>query len=370
VQVDKRTSGLLVTTATVTLASGDTDPDLTNNSATDTTLVNGRFIPDVGYSLFATGSGAGAPADVRVYDAPTGQLLYQFMPFGAAFLGGVRVATGDVNGDGREDIVVGAGPGSAPHIKVYDGRDLSELASFYAFDPAFQGGVFVAAAQLTPLPPNAPYSSPEYRRQIPFDNVVVGAGPGADPHVMVFRVDSGSAVPDTPLASFLAFDAGFRGGVRVAASKREGQFGDDLITAAGPGGPPHVKAFNRDGAMIASFLAYNPAFTGGVYVAGSTNQIITGAGVGGQAHVKTFSIITAGEMQIGETRSFLAFAGGFNGEVRVAAADRNGDLHDDLILAAGPGAGPQVTVLSGVGLTPLDSFFAYNPLFSGGVFVG
>ena len=60
----------------------------------------------------------------------------------------MRVAAGDVDGDGRADIITGAGPGGGPHVRVFSGVDLHELASFYAFDPTFAGGVSVAAGDI------------------------------------------------------------------------------------------------------------------------------------------------------------------------------------------------------------------------------
>ena len=60
------------------------------------------------------------------------------------FLGGVTVAVKDVTSDGRGDIITGAGPGGGPHVKEFDGVSGTTLGSFFAFDPAFHGGVFVA----------------------------------------------------------------------------------------------------------------------------------------------------------------------------------------------------------------------------------
>jgi hypothetical protein len=56
--------------------------------------------------------------------------------------------------------------------------------------------------------------------------------------------------------------------------------------------------------------------------------------------------------------------------VRVAAADVNGDGVADVITAAGPGGGPHVRVFDGQTNAELLSFFAYNPGFTGGVWVG
>jgi serralysin len=109
----------------------------------------------------------------------------------------VRVAAADVDGDGLADIVTGAGPGGGPHVKVFSGADGSEIRSFLAYDAAFMGGVFVAAADIdldgTP-------------------DLVTGAGAPGGPHVRVF-----SAVDGRELAGFFAYPAGFAGGVLVAA---------------------------------------------------------------------------------------------------------------------------------------------------------
>src|SRR5262249_33539975 len=120
-----------------------------------------------------------------------------------------------------------------------------------------------------------------------------------------------------------------------------------------------------------SFMAYCPSFTGGVYVAaGDLNgdgwaDIVTGAGAGGGPHVEVFSG-QDGTLVL----SFLAFAPGFTGGARVGTVDVNGDGRADIIAGAGPGGGPEVRVFSGAGGAVLWEFFAYDPGFLGGVFVG
>ncbi len=58
------------------------------------------------------------------------------------------MATGDVNGDGTPDIITGAGPGGGPHVRAFNGLNGADLASFFAFDPTYTGGVLVAGGNV------------------------------------------------------------------------------------------------------------------------------------------------------------------------------------------------------------------------------
>jgi uncharacterized protein (TIGR03118 family) len=316
-----------------------------------------RANPDVSY--FAVGADAGGPPEVKVFDARTGNLKFDFMAYSSDVRGGVRVAVGDVDGDGVPDIVTAAGPGGGPHVKVFSGKDGSLLRSFFAYDASFFGGVFVAVGDTN---------------GDGFGDIITGADAGGGPHVKVF-----SGKDNSLLLSFFAYDPTFFGGVRVASGDVNADGFDDIITGAGPGGAPHVKVFNgRDGSLRTSFFAFNASssqfFTGGVYVgSGDINgdgfaDVIVGAGAGGGPHVQVFSPRN-GSLVL---RSFFAYDASFRGGVRVATIpDVNNDGNDEVVTGAGPGGGPHVQVFDdGNGMASLDSFFAYNATFFGGVFVG
>jgi FG-GAP-like repeat len=145
-----------------------------------------------------TGLDAGGAPQVSVFDVAKTAQLASFFAYAPTFSGGVRVATGDVNGDGVADIVTGAGPGGGGHVKVFDGNTGVMVHSFFAFDPAFQGGVFVAAGDLT---------------GDGTADIVVGADAGGGPHVKAF--DGGTL---DLLDSFFAFSPNFSGGVFAGGS--------------------------------------------------------------------------------------------------------------------------------------------------------
>ncbi|MBP3954784.1 VCBS repeat-containing protein [Gemmata sp. G18] len=90
---------------------------------------------------------AGAGGHVKVFDGATGAKLMSFRPF-AGFSGGLSVAAADLDGDGRADLVVGAGAGaSGGHVKVFSGADGSLLRAALAFE-GFSGGVRVGTGDV------------------------------------------------------------------------------------------------------------------------------------------------------------------------------------------------------------------------------
>src|SRR5205823_851838 len=101
-------------------------------------------VTTLGHAEIIAGAGPGGGPNVKVLDSATLQEVQSFFPFDPNFRGGVSVAAADVTGDGKDDIVVGAGPGGGANVKVFDGSTFEESQSFFAFDPKFRGGVNVA----------------------------------------------------------------------------------------------------------------------------------------------------------------------------------------------------------------------------------
>jgi hypothetical protein len=105
--------------------------------------VNGDSDSDI-----ITGTGVGGGPRVVVFDGQTGDVLKDFFAFGPSVRTGVRVGSGDVDDDGDDDVLVGAGPGGGPQVRAISGRTGAELASFFGDDGASRTGVHVHGQDL------------------------------------------------------------------------------------------------------------------------------------------------------------------------------------------------------------------------------
>ena len=325
-------------------------------------------------SIFAVGADAGGGPRVRVYDAVTKEVLFDQFVYDPGFTGGVRVATGDVTGDGVPDLIVAAGTGGGPHIQVFDGITFQRVASFFAYESSFRGGSFVSVGDLN---------------GDGVGDIVVGSGLGGGPLVKVFD-GTGRA-----LTAFFAYDKAFRGGVRVASGDVNGDGKDDIVTGAGPGGGPHVKVFNAsDLRILTQYFAFDPAYTGGVFVsAGDVNgdgaaDVVVGPGDNSVPQIsirdsRNGSVTPLSVFDIGVIANpdplplvdsnVLSAEGSQNtesGGIRVSVADLNASGTRQIVVSRGPGYVPRIRTYTVNPLAEAGNFLAFEPEFTGGIYVG
>jgi hypothetical protein len=336
---------------------------------------------DNGLQLLVAGTDQGTSVQVRVFDGNTHDLEYQIVPYNN-FNGGSRVATGDFNGDGFPDVVTGAGIGGGPHVRVFNGLDGTPLPftsgggdqGFFAYSTNFLGGIYVATGDVngdgyTDIITGTDADNPD------------DSDPFTAARVRVFSGAPGSG--GAMLVDILPYGS-FTGGARVSSADLNADGRDDPITAAGPGGGPHVLAYDAAdstlyssssppiSALLRNFFAYNPGFTGGVYIAaGDINgdivpDIITGPGAGGGPNVVAYSGVDQSILT-----SFFAYAPTFSAGVRVAVGDISGSGINSIVTGPGPGGASHIRTfaLDQTDLLSLCSFYAFDLGILTGFFV-
>ncbi|HVX85845.1 MAG TPA: VCBS repeat-containing protein [Phycisphaerae bacterium] len=205
-----------------------------------------------------TAPAAGGVPLVNVFDGATGRLIRSFYAYETNFRGGVNVAAGDVDHDGKADIVTGAGYGGGPRVEVFSGANNHKLYDFYAFDPSFRGGVTVAAGDLD---------------GDGHADLVVGTAFGAAGNVRAFSGATGVLQHERV--------TGYSVGVNVTTVDADGDGLMDVVATHNP-----MTSYDDGVIYKGTDFTYLPGFyfdlplrgeyapdTGGVYVAGWTDRV-------------------------------------------------------------------------------------------------
>lgn len=238
-----------------------------------------------GALVVGSDDGCNGPPWVRVLDPDSGEELSRFLAYDARFRGSVRVATGDVTGDGVAEIITAPGRNAIGEVRVFQQAlgGWAELTQYrtLAFGPGYRGGVEVAVADIDG----------------DLDNDIVTAMSIRSGMVNVFRVTPGITDPvaNAPFKSFRGAPAGTNNGVMISA---------------------------------------------GDYILGGPAEIAVGTNSGTRALVRVFDV--SGTPTV--VRSFKPFANNFRGGVTLSTADYDGNGSLDLIVGAGLNGGSRVEV--------------------------
>ena len=155
-----------------------------------------------------TGTDNGGGPQIRIFNAQGRLINPGFFAYATNFRGGVNVAIGDLNGDGINEIIAGAGFTGGPHIRVFnkDGKLINP--GFFAYSPSFRGGVNVAVGDIN---------------GDGIDEIITGAGRTGGPHIRIWDKNG------RMLSEFFAFTARSNAGVRVAAYDFDNDRRDEIV---------------------------------------------------------------------------------------------------------------------------------------------
>jgi uncharacterized protein YvpB len=262
------------------------------------------------------------PPYVKVYNSSNFEEQYKFLTYDNNFKGGVNIALGDVDGDGKKEIITGAGPGALSHVKIFEENGIYSGYSFFPFHQNYRGGVNVASGDID---------------GDNIDELIFGQASLGEARIKVYKLNG------EILADFLAYNTSAEFGVNVSAGDINNDGQDEIITGAGRKGGPHVRVFNGKGKPFGiELFPFHNDFRGGVWVGigdvdgDNKNEIIASQAGEGEAWLKIYK--TNGNV-LAEKRLYGA---NIESGIKFYLADINRDGQDDIVVGPGTGGGPQI----------------------------
>jgi hypothetical protein len=172
----------------------------------------------------------------------------------------MRVSTGDINGDGKDEIITGTGPGAATIIRIFDDKGIA-LKTYRPIAKTYKSGIDIAAGDLinTQAVPSV-------------DEIVAAPLADGSSRTMIFdatQSDSGLV----KVEEFYAYGSSYRGGIRLSVGEVD-RFnpGYEIATIPSGGARSVFRAIDPKGRTLQSYIVLEEWWIGDGYdIAASRN---------------------------------------------------------------------------------------------------
>lgn len=235
---------------------------------------------DDGFGEIVTASGPGRVGEVRLFRTD-GSRITTFQPYGSAYRDGLFVTVADVNGDGPMEIIIAKQKGT-PNVRVFGykgGRFTQVYREFNGAPAVYRNGISLTAGDLNDDGKDEIITAPAgtgantvrvfqlqatLMKQIAQrTNALTGTGLvlttadlANDGRAEILVAPRGNATPtirtfalsgtglSQPRKDFLAYRAAERGGVRLSAVDLNADGKDDVLASYGAAVQPRLTVFN------------------------------------------------------------------------------------------------------------------------------
>jgi len=263
-----------------------------------------------GYKEIIVATGRNEKPLVKIFNYQ-GVLLSEFLAYEETFKNGFKVSAADLFNDGNTEIITVPNQGYLPKVSIFKSNG-QPYFSFLAFAEKYKGGLSLAAGDI----------NNDNQKEI-----IVGSGKEMEPVVRIFD-NYGNFIIE-----FYAYEKTFKNGVNVLVADLNNDKKAEIITAPAFGKEAKINIFSATGLLINQFLAYPAGFYGGVNLAAGdvdldgNLEIITGPGFGGGAHLRIFN--AKGEVK-NKIESFVFKD--FKGGLAVADGDIDKDAKSEIVI--------------------------------------
>lgn len=300
--------GIKPTVRLVTPATGKVVKEFAPFGSTEkngTQVTVGEFTGDQ-LADIAVGTSAGTDAKVRLFNEQ-GKRITEFNPYPTQRKTGVSLAAGDIDGDGREELITVPMKGTS-QVRVFTfNTTTKKFVSYtqgFAYAKTLLSGFSVASADL----------NLDGRAEI----IVAPRTKGRS--VTVWQVTTEKKFKK--LSSFNAYPITPTSGLTLATGDINADGRSDILTAMGPGYWTDVKAFDQRGRLIAHVEPASRSYLGGMSLASldvnsdGIDEILVGNYQGSEPRLRVFRYDSAIK-KFKRIQSYLAYPSRMQSGLRI-----------------------------------------------------